>query len=78
MLGNRVAAVARRARPAVAWVAALGLAAVAAGPALAQENSDCLACDGEKDFRGERRGRTVSLFVSEKAFSGSMHGGLSA
>jgi hypothetical protein len=77
MLGNRVAAVARRARPAVAWVAALGLAALVAGPALAQENSDCLACHGEKGFTAERRGRTVSLYVGEKAFAGSVHSGLS-
>jgi uncharacterized protein with PIN domain len=46
-------------------------------PAHTQENSDCLACHGERDFTAERKGRTVSLFVSEKALAGSIHGSLS-
>jgi uncharacterized protein with PIN domain len=47
----------------------LGLATAGA----AQENADCLACHGEKDFTTERNGRTVSLYVAEKAFAGSVH-----
>ena len=54
----------------------LAVAALPAGPAHAQGKSDCLACHGEKDFTAERKGRTVSLYVPEKAFAGSIHGGL--
>jgi hypothetical protein len=50
-------------------VVGLGLAAVGS----AQENADCLACHGEKDFTTERNGRTVSLYVSEKSFGASVH-----
>ena len=42
----------------------------------AQSNEDCLGCHGQKDFTTERKGRTVSLFVNEKAFGASIHGGL--
>ncbi len=76
MLGDRMDALAGPRLVAVAWAAALGLAALAGGPALAQENSDCLGCHGEKGFTAERKGRTVSLYVGEKAFAGSIHGGL--
>ncbi len=47
------------------------LVAAAAG---AQQNGDCLACHGEKGFTTERKGRTVSLYVSEKAYAASIHG----
>lgn len=52
-------------------LAAFVLALAAVGRA--QENGDCLACHGEKDFTTERKGRTVSLYVAEKAFAGSVH-----
>ena len=62
---------------------ALGLAGLAVVLALlapasvrAQENGDCLGCHGQKDFTAERKGRTVSLYVDEKAFAASIHGSL--
>jgi uncharacterized protein with PIN domain len=58
---------------AVAVLLTAGLAAAAG----AQENADCLACHGEKDFTTERQGRTVSLYVAEGPFTASVHGGLS-
>ena len=58
-----------------AGVAAL-LALLSGRPAQAQESSDCLSCHGEKSFTAERKGRTVSLYVSEKAFASSIHGSL--
>jgi hypothetical protein len=63
-----------RARTAT-MVAALALAALSAQLA-AQETADCLACHGEKDFTTERKGRTVSLYVREKAYAASIHGSL--
>jgi uncharacterized protein with PIN domain len=70
MEGSRPA---RAGAPALA--AALALAALPAGVA-GQETADCLACHGEKDFATERRGRTVSLYVPEKAYAASVHGAL--
>ena len=55
--------------------AAFALAAFSASVA-GQETADCLACHGEKDFTTERKGRTVSLYVSEKAYGASVHGAL--
>jgi uncharacterized protein with PIN domain len=52
------------------------LAALAPPSLLAQENADCLGCHGQKDFTAERKGRTVSLYVPEKPFAASVHGGL--
>ncbi len=64
-------------RVAIAARIALLLAGTLGGTnAVAQENSDCLGCHGETDLTAERKGRTVSVYVSEKAFSGSIHGGL--
>jgi hypothetical protein len=40
---------------------------------VAQENEDCLACHGDRDLTTERNGRTVSLYVSEGKFAGSVH-----
>jgi hypothetical protein len=62
---------------AIAARIALLLAGILGGTiAVAQENSDCLGCHGERDLTAERKGRTVSVYVSEKAFSGSIHGSL--
>jgi len=63
-------------RTAIGLTSALMLVALAEGPVLAQDNSDCLACHGEKGFTAERRGRTVPLYVAEKPFASSVHGSL--
>ncbi len=76
MQGNDVPVRAVARRVASRWTIALALAALPGSRALAQESSDCLACHGAKDFAAERKGRTVSLYVSGKAFAGSIHGSL--
>jgi uncharacterized protein with PIN domain len=58
------------------WALGLFVLALPSSLALAQEAAECLACHGEKAFSTERRGRTVSLYVSAKAFAGSIHGSL--
>ena len=58
----------RRGRIGIAWLG-LGLGLLAPN-ASAQESSDCLACHGDPGLTTERRGRTISLFVKESAFSG--------
>ena len=60
-----------RGRFGIVWLA-LGLGLLAPS-ATAQESSDCLVCHGDPGLTTERRGRTVSLFVKESAFSGSVH-----
>ena len=57
---------------AAAWIAASWLALLAPA-AIAQTAADCLMCHGDKDFTTERNGRTVSLYVAEKPFTGSVH-----
>lgn len=42
----------------------------------AQENSECLACHGEKGMTGTRNGKTIQVFVDEKKFSNSTHNSL--
>ncbi len=37
------------------------------------KNQGCLACHGEESFSTERDGKTVSLYVDEVRFSGSVH-----
>jgi uncharacterized protein with PIN domain len=76
MLGNDVSALAGRRRVAARWLAALALVALPGRPAPAQEAAECLACHGEKDLTTERKGRTVSLYVSGKAYAASIHGSL--
>ena len=41
--------------------------------ALAQENEECLACHGDVTLTTERGGKTVSVYVNEKKFAGSVH-----
>ena len=43
------------------------------GAAASQENTDCLTCHEDKSLTGTRRGRTISIFVDEKKFAGSVH-----
>ena len=57
----------------VLWVGAMG----AAVPVRAQENGDCFACHSDKAATGKRDGRTISVYVDEKKFSGSVHASLS-
>ena len=40
-------------------------------------NEDCLACHSDKSLTTKRGGRTVSIFVDQKRFAGSVHGSLS-
>src|SRR5512146_2558121 len=57
---------------------ALALLGLALPAALADETSDtCLACHSDKTMSAKRGGRTVSLFVDGKKFTGSVHGSLS-
>lgn len=53
-----------------------GVLVLAAGGVTAQENAECLACHGEKTMTTSRNGKTVPLYVDEKAFAGSVHGSL--
>ncbi len=39
-------------------------------------NDDCLACHGDKSMTTKRGGRTVSLYVDQKKFAGSVHASL--
>lgn len=52
-----------------------------AAPKLAADqkasNEDCLMCHGEKSMTTKRGGRTVSLYLDQKRFTGSVHGSLS-
>ena len=66
-----------RLRTIAALIVALGLTLVSLARSRAQENSDCLACHGDRGITAERKGRTVSLYVSEKGFAASIHAGLS-
>ena len=56
------------------WIVALMV--MAAIPVRAQEKADCLACHEDTGLTTERKGRTVSLYVNEKKFDGSVHGSL--
>jgi hypothetical protein len=54
-------------------VGALALVAVLPALAEAQESEECLACHGDRDLTTERDGRSVSLYISERRFGGSVH-----
>ena len=41
-----------------------------------QSQEDCLICHEDPNFTGKVRGKTVSLHVDQKVFSGSVHGDL--
>jgi cytochrome b subunit of formate dehydrogenase len=57
----------------VCLLAGLALA-VAAWPAVAQENDDCLTCHGDTSLTTKRGGKTVSLFVDATKFGSAVHG----
>jgi cytochrome b subunit of formate dehydrogenase len=44
--------------------------------AFAQENSDCLGCHADHSLTGSRQGRSMSVFVDERAFAASAHSSL--
>lgn len=44
--------------------------------ALAQENDECLACHADRDLKGKRGGRRISVFVDENRYTTSVHGEL--
>ncbi len=41
-----------------------------------QSNEDCLICHDDPGFTGKVKGKTVSLHLNTKIFSGSVHGEL--
>jgi thiosulfate reductase cytochrome b subunit len=45
-------------------------------PASSQTAEDCLACHSDSTLKGNRGGKTISVFVNEKKFSASIHGKL--
>lgn len=53
-----------------------GALLAAAGAARAQDNAECLACHGDRSMTTTRGGKTVPLYVDEKAVAGSAHGAL--
>jgi cytochrome b subunit of formate dehydrogenase len=48
-----------------------------AGSVAAQDKSDCLMCHEDQSLTKERKGKSVSLFVNDKKYTGSVHGKLS-
>jgi len=43
---------------------------------IAQSNNDCLICHDDPGFKAAIKGKTVSLHLNQKVFSGSVHGSL--
>ncbi len=54
-------------------VLVVSLCTVVAHRAQAQENGDCLACHSDKTLTGKRGSKTISVYVDEKKFAGSIH-----
>jgi hypothetical protein len=54
----------------------LSLSLLTSGYAGSPTSDDCLACHSDKTLTTKRGGRTVSLFVDQKKFAGSIHGSL--
>lgn len=61
----------------VLLLAGCALALLAGPRASAQENAECFACHADRSLTASRAGATVSLFVDEKSFAGSIHASLS-
>lgn len=57
------------------WIIFLALSFVTES-SFAQENSDCLMCHSDKSAIGKRNGKTISIYVNEKKFAGSIHASL--
>ena len=56
-------------------VLAAALAALAAPPSAAIEDSECLFCHGEADFHATREDGTIRrLYIDEQAYTASIHG----
>jgi len=49
---------------------------VSCSAAFAQENVECLACHGDVTMKGTKAGKTISVYVDETKFGGSVHGTL--
>jgi hypothetical protein len=64
-----------RHRVRILFAAAAALLTLSPAALHSQENSDCLMCHSDKSLTTKRGGRTVSLFVDEKKFTGSIHNG---
>jgi hypothetical protein len=58
---------------AVAKVVAVASLLLLSSRAHSQEASDCLTCHGDREMTTEKRGKAISLFVSESAYSSSVH-----
>ena len=61
------------------YIAGCLLVGLVSAPVLslrAQENSECFACHEDRTATGARNGRTISIYVDEKKFEGSVHGSL--
>jgi len=58
--------------PAIALILTLG-PVIAVSVSFAQEDSECLVCHEDNTLEGKRSGRTISVFVDEKKFTGSVH-----
>lgn len=56
------------------YLVLLGIGLFGAGPLLAQENSDCLTCHGDKSLTGTRKGKTIAVYVDAKRFESTVHG----
>lgn len=57
-------------------LAILAMAFLTAGPAIAQEDSDCFICHADPEFsKTLDDGAELSLFVDEEKFKSSIHGG---
>jgi hypothetical protein len=54
----------------------LSISLISQGAATGPTSNDCLACHSDKSLTAKRGGRTVSLFVDQKKFTGSIHGSL--
>ncbi|MBS4029797.1 MAG: hypothetical protein KGZ58_14330 [Ignavibacteriales bacterium] len=46
------------------------------GKTFSQENGDCFSCHNDNSLTGTKKGKTISVFISEKKFSFSVHSSL--
>src|SRR5664280_18309 len=62
--------------PLLATLFLLSVSFITPCSATSPTSDDCLACHSDKTMTTKRGGRTVSLFVDQKKFAGSIHGSL--